>query len=112
MKKLHYHLVDVFTDRQFGGNQLAVVENARGLSGEVMQAITREFNLSETSFVLPPDDPANTFRLRIFTPGREMLMAGHPTVGTCFVLARERLVDTWGDEVPFSTNGMVRRDAG
>ena len=91
-QKLKYTLVDVFTDRPFAGNQLAVVADARGLSAETMQAITREFNLSETSFVLPPEDPANDFKVRIFTPGREMLMAGHPTVGTGFVLGWKGLV--------------------
>jgi trans-2,3-dihydro-3-hydroxyanthranilate isomerase len=80
-------LADVFTETLFGGNQLAVLPDARGLIGEQMQAITREFNLSETVFVLPPDDPGNTRRLRIFTPGFELPFAGHPTVGTAFVLA-------------------------
>jgi trans-2,3-dihydro-3-hydroxyanthranilate isomerase len=79
--------VDVFTDRAFGGNPLAVVLDGRGLDTGQMQALTREFNLSETVFVLPPDDPAHTCRLRIFTPGAELPFAGHPTVGTAFVLA-------------------------
>lgn len=92
MRKLHYHLVDVFTDRRFGGNPLAVFTNGRGLSTETMQAIAKELNLSETTFVLPPDDPANDWRVRIFTPAAEMPMAGHPTVGTSFVLAWEHLV--------------------
>lgn len=81
--------VDVFTDRPFGGNPLAVVLDAEGLSDDAMQAIAREFNLSETTFVLPPADPANTARVRIFTPSRELPFAGHPNVGTAFVLARE-----------------------
>ena len=88
MRRLHYHLVDVFTDRAFGGNPLAVVTNGRGLDTEAMQAIAKEFNLSETTFVLPPDDPRHDWRVRIFTPGSELPMAGHPTVGTAFVLAR------------------------
>ena len=92
MRRLHYHRVDVFTDRAFGGNQLAVFTNGRGLETGTMQAIAKEFNLSETTFVLPPDDPAHDWRVRIFTPGRELPMAGHPTVGTSFVLARERLI--------------------
>jgi trans-2,3-dihydro-3-hydroxyanthranilate isomerase len=92
MRRLHYHLVDVFTDRAFGGNPLAVCTNGRGLTTETMQAIAKEFNLSETTFVLPPDDPAHDWRVRIFTPGAELPMAGHPTVGTSFVLAREHLV--------------------
>src|ERR671933_283817 len=92
MRRLHYHLVDVFTDRAFGGNPLAVFTNGRGLEAETMQAIAKEFNLSETTFVLPPDDPAHDWRVRIFTPGSELPMAGHPTVGTSFVLAREHLI--------------------
>jgi trans-2,3-dihydro-3-hydroxyanthranilate isomerase len=92
MRRLHYHRVDVFTDRAFGGNPLAVFTNGRGLTTETMQAIAKEFNLSETTFVLPPDDPRHDWRVRIFTPGRELPMAGHPTVGTSFVLAREHLV--------------------
>ncbi|MDP1749177.1 MAG: PhzF family phenazine biosynthesis protein, partial [Reyranella sp.] len=80
--------VDVFTDRQFGGNPLAVITNAQGLSTERMQAIAAEFNLAETTFVLPPKDPAHTAEVRIFTPKAEMPFAGHPNVGTAFVLAR------------------------
>jgi trans-2,3-dihydro-3-hydroxyanthranilate isomerase len=82
-----YVTVDVFTDRMFGGNPLAVVLDAEGLSTAQMQAIAREFNYSETTFVLPPADPANTARVRIFTPGSELPFAGHPNVGTAFVLA-------------------------
>jgi trans-2,3-dihydro-3-hydroxyanthranilate isomerase len=80
--------VDVFTDRKFGGNPLAVVTDARGLSSEQMQAIAAEFNLAETTFVLPPTEPAHTAEVRIFTPKAEMPFAGHPNVGTAFVLAR------------------------
>jgi trans-2,3-dihydro-3-hydroxyanthranilate isomerase len=78
---------DVFTDRPFGGNPLAVFPDARGIPGERMQQIAREFNLSETVFVLPPEDPAHTRKLRIFAPASELPFAGHPTVGTAFVLA-------------------------
>ena len=92
MRRLHYHRIDVFTDRAFGGNPLAVFTNGRGVSTEVMQAIAKEFNLSETTFVLPPDDARHDWRVRIFTPGKELPMAGHPTVGTTFVLAREHLM--------------------
>lgn len=92
MRRLHYHRVDVFTDRAFGGNPLAVFANGRGVEPETMQAIAKEFNLSETTFVLPPDDPAHDWRVRIFTPGSELPMAGHPTVGTSFVLAREHMI--------------------
>jgi trans-2,3-dihydro-3-hydroxyanthranilate isomerase len=77
---------DVFTDHVFGGNQLAVFPDGRGLSDATMQKIAREFNLSETVFVFPPQTPAGTRRLRIFTPGRELPFAGHPTVGSGFVL--------------------------
>jgi len=92
MRRLHYHRVDVFTDRAFGGNPLAVFTNGRGVEAETMQAIAKEFNLAETTFVLPPRDPRHDWRVRIFTPVRELPMAGHPTVGTSFVLAREHLV--------------------
>ncbi len=78
---------DVFTDRIFGGNQLAVFPDGQGLSDATMQQIAREFNLSETVFVFPPQTPAGTRRLRIFTPSRELPFAGHPTVGSGFVLA-------------------------
>jgi len=91
--KVQYNLVDVFTDRQFGGNQLAVVPDGRGIPDNLMQSIAREFNLSETTFILPPEDPSSTCRVRIFTPGRELPMAGHPTVGTAFVLARMGIIN-------------------
>lgn len=89
MRELHYHLVDVFTDQPFGGNQLAVFTDGRGVSDTLMQAIARELRLSEVTFVLPPQDAANDCRVRIFTPARELPMAGHPTIGTAYVLARE-----------------------
>ena len=98
MRRLHYHRVDVFTDRAFGGNPLAVFANGRGLETETMQAIAKEFNLSETTFVLPPDDPRHDWRVRIFTPENELPMAGHPTVGTSFVLAREHMIRRDGGE--------------
>jgi trans-2,3-dihydro-3-hydroxyanthranilate isomerase len=98
MRKLRYHLVDVFTDRPFGGNQLAVFINGRGLPTSVMQQIARELNFSETTFVLPPQNPHNDFWVRIFTPAVEMPMAGHPTVGTAFVLALEQLMEASGEE--------------
>ncbi len=83
-----YLTADVFTDRPFGGNPLAVFPDARGVNPEWMQRIARELNLSETVFVLPPENPGHTRRLRIFTPGTELPFAGHPTVGTALVLAR------------------------
>ncbi len=87
-----YHTVDVFTTRRFGGNPLAVLVDASGLDDAQMQAIAAEFNYSETTFVLPPEDPANTRRVRIFTPSYEMPFAGHPNVGTAFVLAANGIV--------------------
>jgi trans-2,3-dihydro-3-hydroxyanthranilate isomerase len=82
-----FHTADVFTDALHGGNPLAVLPDARGLSDAQMLAITREFNYSETVFVFPADSNANTRKLRIFTPGKEIPFAGHPTVGCAFVLA-------------------------
>lgn len=85
--KLAFHTLDVFTARKFGGNPLAVVLEADGLSAEQMQTLTREFNLSETIFVMRPENPANTARVRIFFPGGEIPFAGHPTVGCAILLA-------------------------
>jgi trans-2,3-dihydro-3-hydroxyanthranilate isomerase len=84
-----YITVDVFTDRAFGGNPLAVVLDAGGLSTAQMQAIATEFNYSETTFVLPPRDGANDAQVRIFTVNSEIPFAGHPNVGTAFVLATQ-----------------------
>ena len=85
-----YVVLDVFTDRRLEGNPLAVVLDAEGLDTAAMQRIAREFNLSETVFVLPPEIPAHSAALRIFTPGDELPFAGHPTVGTAVLLAEER----------------------
>jgi trans-2,3-dihydro-3-hydroxyanthranilate isomerase len=82
-----YLHLDVFTARRFGGNQLAVFDDAQGLSPEMMQAIAREMAFSETTFVLPAEDPRTDVRMRIFTPAAEMPMAGHPTIGSAFALA-------------------------
>ena len=87
--RLNFVTVDVFTDRAFGGNPLAVVLDGSGLTSPEMQAIAAEFNLAETTFVLPPKDPSHTAQVRIFTPRAEMPFAGHPNVGTAFALARE-----------------------
>ena len=87
MPDYEFQTVDVFTNQRFGGNPLAVFLDARGLSDQDMQAIAREFNLSETTFVLPARDPAHTAHVRIFTPASEMPFAGHPNVGTALVLA-------------------------
>jgi trans-2,3-dihydro-3-hydroxyanthranilate isomerase len=94
--KYTFHIVDVFSSTPFGGNQLAVLPDAAGISTEGMQQIAREFNFGETTFVLPRNDPANTCRVRIFTPRQELDFAGHPTVGTACALVmkqRERLDD-------------------
>jgi trans-2,3-dihydro-3-hydroxyanthranilate isomerase len=85
--RYQYFTVDVFSGQRFGGNQLAVLPEADGLSAELMAKIAVEFNYAETTFVLPPEDTANTRRVRIFTPGGEIPFAGHPNVGTAFVLA-------------------------
>jgi trans-2,3-dihydro-3-hydroxyanthranilate isomerase len=108
--KLNFVTVDVFTGTQFAGNPLGVVLNAEGLSGGQMQAIAAEFNLAETTFVLPPKDPANTAEVRIFTPRHEMPFAGHPNVGTAYALARAgtsygRPVD--GDKVVFEEKAGI-----
>ncbi len=87
---LTFHTLDVFTDCRFGGNPLAVVLEADALKPEEMQMIARELNLSETVFVLKPVNPAHSAKIRIFTPGRELPFAGHPTVGTAILLAQLR----------------------
>ncbi|MBL1067826.1 PhzF family phenazine biosynthesis protein [Streptomyces sp. 7-21] len=87
--RYRFVLADVFTDQPFGGNQLAVFPDARGLPESAMAALAREFNFSEITFVLPPQDEAHTCRVRIFTPAGELPFAGHPTVGTAAVLAAE-----------------------
>lgn len=87
MRRYRFLQADVFTDRVFTGNPLAVFPEAEGLSGEEMQRIAAEMNLSETAFVLPPTDVRALLRLRIFTPTTELPLAGHPVVGTVFVLA-------------------------
>jgi trans-2,3-dihydro-3-hydroxyanthranilate isomerase len=91
-RQYRFHTLDVFTDRVFGGNPLAVLTDARGLSDDEMMRITREFNLSETVFVFPPEDTTHTARVRIFTPGSELPFAGHPTVGTAFLLVASGIV--------------------
>jgi len=95
---LHY---DVFTDRLFGGNQLAVFLDGRGLSTETMQAIAKEMNFSETTFVLPPETRDTDVRMRIFTPGEELPAAGHPTIGSTFALARSGVIESTRDRFVF-----------
>jgi trans-2,3-dihydro-3-hydroxyanthranilate isomerase len=107
--KRQFVTVDVFTDRKFGGNPLAVLPDAQGLSTEQMQAIAAEFNYAETTFVLPPRDPKHTAEVRIFTPKAEMPFAGHPNVGTAFVLAR--LGKAKGERMVFEEKaGLVAMD--
>src|SRR5689334_2306964 len=90
--KYTFHIVDVFSSKPFGGNQLAVLPNAAGISTEGMQKIAREFNFGETTFILPKNDPANTCRVRIFTPRVELDFAGHPSVGTACALVMKQHV--------------------
>jgi trans-2,3-dihydro-3-hydroxyanthranilate isomerase len=108
-----YATVDVFTREAFGGNPLAVVVDADGLDAATMQAIAREFGYSETTFVLPPADPANTARVRIFTPKAELPFAGHPNVGTAYVLAArgEAFGSALGERLRFEEDaGLVAVD--
>src|SRR3982751_4229695 len=93
-----YLTTDVFTDHLLGGNQLAVFPDASGIASDLMPRIAREFNYSETTFVLPPNDPSHTARVRIFTPGGELQFAGHPTIGTAHVLAVTGKIALTGDE--------------
>jgi trans-2,3-dihydro-3-hydroxyanthranilate isomerase len=102
MRRYHFIQADVFTATPFGGNQLAVFTDARGLSAQEMQTLTREMNYSESTFVLPPEIPGAARRVRIFTPAMEMPMAGHPTVGTAFVLAQRG--ELAGDEAVLQLN--------
>ena len=89
MRYLHY---DVFTDTMFEGNQLAVFPDAAGLSSAQMQTITKEMNFSESTFILPAESPDTDVRMRIFTPGSELPMAGHPTIGSTFALAHLKTI--------------------
>lgn len=106
--KLTYHLLDVFTNQAFGGNQLAVFTDAPSdISQATMQKIAKEMNLAEITFVFPPEDPNNDFRVRIFTPAVEMPMAGHPTVGTGYLLAHEGMIsDIHGEKVVIFEEGV------
>jgi trans-2,3-dihydro-3-hydroxyanthranilate isomerase len=91
LRFLHY---DVFTDRRFEGNQLAVFVDGRGIDDKTMQVIAKEMNFSESTFILPKEHPDTDTRMRIFTPGSELPMAGHPTIGSTFALAHERVIQT------------------
>jgi trans-2,3-dihydro-3-hydroxyanthranilate isomerase len=92
MRTFRYLHYDVFTDFPFEGNQLAVFPEPAGLSTEEMQTITREMNFSECTFIFPPETPDTNVRMRIFTPGEELPMAGHPTIGSTFALAKEGVI--------------------
>src|ERR1700728_1150427 len=91
--KYPFHIVDVFSSTPFGGNQLAILPDATGISTEGMQKIAREFNFPESTFVLPKND-LNTYRVRIFTPRAELDFAGHPTIGTACALVMKQRVQT------------------
>ena len=93
MKSYPYYICDVFTDKRFGGNQLAVLPDAQGLTSEQMQQIAREFNFPESTFVFPAER-GNTRKVRIFTPSTEVPFAGHPNVGTAFLLVKTGFLDT------------------
>ena len=101
--KYPFHIVDVFSSTPFGGNQLAVLPDAAGISTEGMQKIARDFNFGETTFVLPKSDAANTYRLRIFTPRAELDFAGHPSVGAACALVMNQHVRRRGAPVPPSS---------
>jgi trans-2,3-dihydro-3-hydroxyanthranilate isomerase len=101
MKSYRYIHLDVFTDRLFCGNQLAVFPESRGLAEDTMQAIAKEMNFSETAFVLPAERPDTHVRVRIFTPSEELPTAGHPTIGTAFALARTGVLGPGHDQVVF-----------
>lgn len=88
MTAFDYVTVDVFTAQRFGGNPLGIVLDARGMTGEQMQQVAAEFNYAESTFILPPQNPGNTAQVRIFTRAQEVPFAGHPNVGTGFVLAQ------------------------
>lgn len=113
MKTLRYSLIDVFTEKPFGGNQLAVFHGDEKLSSSTMQQIARELNLSETVFVCPPENPANQKSLRIFTPKVELPLAGHPTIGAAFSLADQEMIQTaegpneWILEEQFGDIGVI-----
>jgi len=111
------HHVDVFAERPLEGNQLAVVLDAGGMDPGLMQRLAREMNISETTFVMPPDDPAHAARVRIFTPSVELPFAGHPTIGTAWVLNECGLVPGGGSEFvleegvgPVRVRGVKSRD--
>ncbi len=100
-RSYRYLQLDVFTGDLFGGNQLAVFLDGRGLSAGTMQAVAREMNFSETTFIFPPEHPDTDARMRIFTPGAEMPIAGHPTIGSTFALARAGVIAAGSERFVF-----------
>jgi trans-2,3-dihydro-3-hydroxyanthranilate isomerase len=108
--RVDFVTVDVFTDKKFGGNPLAVVPDARGLETAQMQAIAAEFNYAETAFVLPPQDGAHAAQVRIFTPRTELPFAGHPNIGTAFVLATDGKAAASGTLIFEEEAGLVQLD--
>jgi len=107
MRTLPYEIVDVFTDRPFTGNPLAIVFEAEDLSGDQMQALAREFHLSETVFVLPATLTGATYRARIFTPSAELPFAGHPSIGAAVSVAQHRLFGASDDLVQECGAGLL-----
>ncbi|MGH9175821.1 MAG: PhzF family phenazine biosynthesis protein, partial [Vicinamibacterales bacterium] len=101
MRHLEYLQLDVFTSRRFEGNQLAVFPDGRELDPAAMQTIAREMNFSETTFILPPEQSDTDARMRIFTPGVELPMAGHPTIGSTFALAETGRIPSGRDHFVF-----------
>ena len=106
MKEFEYYLVDVFTNNQFGGNPLAVFPNAQEIPGHLMQKIANELNLSETTFILPPNSKDSDCKVRIFTPVVELPMAGHPTIGTAFVILKNNLTKPKNDKFLMFEEGV------
>lgn len=106
-QRLRFDVVDVFADRPFAGNPLAVVHGAEGLDTPALAALAREFNLSETVYPLPPTQNGATYRARIFTPEEELPFAGHPSVGVAWVLARDGVISA-GDAVQECGAGLLR----
>ena len=101
MRSYRYLHYDVFTDIRFEGNQLAVFPEPAGLTPEMMQIITREMNFSECTFIFPPETPGTNVRMRIFTPGEELPMAGHPTIGSTFAMVKEGVIKPGQDGFVF-----------
>jgi trans-2,3-dihydro-3-hydroxyanthranilate isomerase len=104
MRELRFLHYDVFTDRRFEGNQLAVFTDARGVDEQTMQKLAAEMNFSESTFILPPERPDTDMRMRIFTPGSELPMAGHPVVGSTFALARAGVIEQGQERFVFGLN--------